>query len=109
MKSFFVKNYIQLIGHCGGDTKYNEFANGQTRARVSLATSYNSKDADGNWVQHTTWHRVVGWGPKASTMRDKLGKGSRVMIEGRLEYGSYEKEGVTVKTTDIVAERVLPL
>ncbi len=109
MNFFSVKNYIQLIGHCGGDTKYNELTNGATVARVNLATSYNTKDTDGNWVQHTTWHTVVGWGPKASTMRDKLTKGSRVMIEGRIEYGSYEKEGQTVKTTDIVAERVLPL
>lgn len=104
-----MKNAIQLIGHCGAEAKYYDTANGSSLARVSVATSYNSKDKDGNWVAHTTWHRVVGFGPRATAMRDKLAKGSRVLVEGRMEYGSYEKEGQTIYTAEVIADRVLPL
>ena len=46
------------------------------------------------------------WGKLAEICGQYLSKGRTVYIEGRLKYGSYEKDGVKHYTTDIVAENM---
>jgi len=48
----------------------------------------------------------VVWRKLAEICGQYLSKGKQVMIEGRIEYGSYEKDGVKHYTTDIVAENM---
>lgn len=48
----------------------------------------------------------VAWGKLAENLSRFSGKGLRVAVEGRLETGSYEKDGRTVYTTDVRASNV---
>lgn len=50
--------------------------------------------------------RVVAFGKTAELCDRYLDKGMRVGVEGSIRTGSYEKDGRTVYTTDIVADRV---
>ena len=105
-----MRNYIQLVGHLGQDPELTSFDNGGTKARISVATNRRYKSRDGEPVEETTWHRVIGYGTTAEIMRDKLARGKRVLVEGRMEYRSYEnKEGQKVQTSEVVAQRVLAL
>lgn len=105
-----MRNYIQLVGHLGKDPELVTFDNGGTKARFSLATNRRYKSRDGEPVDETTWHRVIGFGATAEIIRDKLARGKRVLVEGRMQYGSYEnKDGHTVQTSEVVAQRVMAL
>ena len=104
-----MRNYIQLVGHLGKDPELTTFDNGSTKACLSLATNYKYTSRDGDPVEETTWHRVIGFGTTAEIMRDRLSRGKRVLIEGRMQYGTYEKDGQTVNTAEVVAQRVTPL
>jgi len=105
-----MRNYVQLIGHVGADPEIRQTSTGKQTARFSVATSNYYKTADGERVQSTTWHRIIGWNKTAELMSSKLNKGSRVMIEGRIENREFEdKEGNTRHFTEIIARSFLAL
>ena len=74
--------------------------------KFSLATSRKFTGKDGQKQEKTEWHRIVAWSKLAEICGQYLSKGKQVVIEGRIEYGSYEKDGVKHYTTDIVAENM---
>lgn len=92
-------NKVILIGNLGKDPESN---NGATR--LTLATSESHKDKQtGENVERTEWHRVVLFGRLGEIATQYLKKGSKVYIEGRLQTSSYEKNGETRYSTDIIA------
>lgn len=51
--------------------------------------------------------RITVFGRQAENCEKYLSKGKKVAVQGRLQTGSYQnREGVTVYTTDVVADRV---
>lgn len=95
-------NKCVLIGQVGKDPEFRVTAGGTAMARFSLATTESRKDKDGNRTKETSWHRCVVWQKQAEVARDYLRKGTLLYVEGRIQYGNYEKDGVKVYTTDIV-------
>ena len=97
-------NKVILVGNLGNDpeTKYTQ--GGMAITTLSLATTSVRKDKDGNTQEKTEWHRVKLFGKLGEIAGEYLKKGRQVYIEGRLEYGSYEKDGVKHYTTDVVAD-----
>src|SRR3982751_2341112 len=96
-------NKVILVGRLGADPEVKTINGGNTVARLSLATSENWKDKDGNKQERTEWHRVTLWGKQAEVAGKYLTKGRQVYIEGRLQTSSYEKDGVKKYSTEIVA------
>ena len=98
-------NKVILIGNCGRDPEIRYLPSGQAVANVSIATSTRRKNRDtGESVEDTQWHRVTFYDRLAEIAGEYLKKGRQVYIEGRLEYGSYEKDGVKHYTTDIIGD-----
>ncbi len=95
-------NKVILIGNLGNDPDVRSTQSGTTIATLSVATTSARKDRDGNWQEKTEWHRVKIFGKTAETAKMYLTKGSQVYIEGHIEYGSYDKDGVKHYTTDII-------
>lgn len=50
--------------------------------------------------------RVVTWGKLAENVANYTTKGKLVAVQGRINTGSYEKEGVKIYTVDVVANQV---
>jgi len=73
--------------------------------RLSVATSERRKQGD-QWVEHTEWHRVVCFGRTAENCARFLAKGREVLVEGRIQTSTFEKDGEKRYSTEIVAERV---
>lgn len=94
-------NRVTLIGNAGGDPRVTETSKGTKVAHVSLATN-RVFTVDGEEERRTDWHRLTFWGASAETVGRYLRKGSRLYVDGRIEYGSYEKEGVSVPSVDVV-------
>lgn len=99
-------NKVILVGHLGKDPETTYTQSGMAITRISLATTTSRKDRDGNTQEKTEWHRVVFFNRLAEIAGEYLRKGASVYIEGRLSYGSYEKDGVKHYTTDIVADEM---
>lgn len=99
-------NKVILVGNLGNDPEVKYTQGGMAITTLSLATTSVRKDRDGNQQEKTEWHRVKLFGKLGEIAGEYLKKGRQVYIEGRLEYGSYDKDGVKHYTTDIVADEM---
>lgn len=72
-------------------------------ARYSLAVDRRFKDNDGNY--QTDFINIVVFGKGAEFAEKYLKKGTKVVVTGRIQTGSYtNKDGQKVYTTDVIAE-----
>lgn len=101
-------NKIILIGNVGRDPDVQQTKNGTKVAHFSLAT--NRRSAPGTDDEpRTDWHRLTVWNRLAQVAEDYVRTGDRVYIEGRLEYDSYERDGVVIPTAEIVVRELVLL
>ena len=97
-------NRVILVGNAGSDPDVRETGNGKTVAHLSLATNRAWRDGHGEEKSETSWHRLTFWNGAAQTIEKFVRKGSRLYVEGRIQYGSYDRDGQMVPTCDIVVE-----
>lgn len=97
-------NKATLIGNLGRDPEVRYTPDGLAVANFSIATSEKWKDKNsGEMQERTEWHRIVAFGRLGEICGEYLSKGKQVYIEGRIQTRSWEKDGVTRYTTEIVA------
>jgi single-strand DNA-binding protein len=100
-------NKVIIVGRLGTDPEVKTVTGGQQVARLSVATSENWTDKQGQKQERTEWHRVVVWGKLADLCGKYLSKGRQVYLEGRLQTRSWEdQQGVKKYTTEIVASTI---
>ena len=105
-----LRNKVQLIGNLGADPEIKTFDSGKKKVKLSLATSENYKNANGEKVEQTQWHNVIAWGKTADVAEKYLHKGSEIAIEGKIQYRSYEdKKGEKRYITEIMVNELLLL
>lgn len=103
-------NKVILVGRLGKDPEVRNLENGTTVANFTLATSESYKDrTTGEKKEITEWHNIVVWRALAEITQKYLHKGDMVYIEGKLRTRSWEKEGVTRYTTEVVADNMTML
>jgi len=76
---------IVIVGNLGKDPEMRYTPNGQAVTSFSVATSRQYTANNGQLVKETTWFRVSAWGKQAETCNQYLKKGSKVLVEGRLQ------------------------
>jgi single-strand DNA-binding protein len=104
------KNRIQLIGNLGGKPEIKKTEGGKKLAQFSLATSENFRNAKGESIKETQWHRVVAWGKVAEVAEKFLDKGKAVAIEGKLVSRSYnDKDGNKKYISEVQVNEILLL
>lgn len=97
-------NKVIIVGNLGRDPEVSYTPSGMAVARLNIATTDTWTDrATGERKDKTEWHRVVVFNKQAENCGRYLTKGRQVYVEGRLQTSSYEKDGVTRYTTDIIA------
>lgn len=99
-------NKVILIGNCGKDPEIRSLSSGSMVANISIATTSKRKDANGDYVNDTQWHRVTFYGKLAEIVGKYVKRGSPIYVEGRLKYSKYEKDGVERHVTEIVGEEM---
>jgi single-strand DNA-binding protein len=97
-------NKVILVGNLGKDPEVSYTAGGMAVAKFSVATTDEWKDkSTSENKERTEWHRITAFGRLAEICGEYLAKGRQVYIEGRIQTSSYEKDGVTRYSTDIIA------
>jgi single-strand DNA-binding protein len=100
-------NKVILIGNLGADPEIKYMPSGKAVANVRMATSTSWKDKQtGEQKDRTEWHRVTFYDRLAEIVGEYLRKGSQVYVEGRLQTRTYEKEGQTHYSTEIIADNM---
>lgn len=95
-------NKVILIGRLVADPEIRYTQSGKAVASYRLAVDRPFKQ-DGQ--QEADFINCVAWGKTGEFAGNYLHKGTKIAVEGRIQTGSYEKDGVKHYTTDIVVDR----
>jgi len=75
---------IIIVGNLGKDPEMRYTPSGQAVTTFNVATNRKYTGSDGNLVKETIWFRINVWGRQAEPCSQYLKKGSKVLVEGRL-------------------------
>lgn len=101
-------NKIILVGNVGRDPDVRTTSTGAKVAHLSMATSRRIPRGEA-FEERTDWHRLTLWDHLAQFAEDYIRKGDRMYVEGRLEYDSFERSGVTIPTAEIAVRELVLL
>ncbi len=92
-------NKTMLIGRVTKDIECRYTATTQKAvARFTLAVNRMRKDDGADFIS------CIAWGKTAEIMEKYVKRGHQISVIGRIQTGSYEKDGHKVYTTDVVVE-----
>lgn len=93
-------NYVSLLGRLTKDPELKYTQSGKAFCRFSVAVSREFNR------ELTDFINCVAWDKTAETIAEYLRKGRRILVQGRIQTGSYDdKNGQKVYTTDIVVDK----
>ena len=100
-------NKVILIGNAGRDPETRYMPSGSPVCNLPVATSEVWKDKNtGQQQERTEWHRVVFFNRLAEIVNEYVRKGTKVYIEGSLRTRSWEQDGVTRYSTEVIASEM---
>ncbi len=97
-------NKVVLIGRVTRDPELRYTASNIPNVRFTLAVNRTFQNQSGE--TEADFVPIVVWRKQAENVKKYVSKGSLVAVEGRIQTGSYEKDGQRVYTTDVVADNV---
>lgn len=101
-------NKVILIGNITRDLELRYIPGGQAVVEFSIAVNQRFKDKAGQSQEKTDFIPIVAWGKQAELIKQYLGKGSSVYVEGRLQQDSWEDktDGTKKSKLKVVAQHV---
>ena len=92
-------NQVILIGRPTADPQLSKTPNGKEYTKFQLAVNRRGSDS-------ADFISIVAWEKIAETIVKYVTKGKQIAITGRIQTGTYEKDGAKRSTFDIVVEQV---
>jgi single-strand DNA-binding protein len=102
-------NTVTIIGNITREPELRFTPSGQANTRFGVAVNRRWQDkGSGEWQEATSFFDVVCWRELAENVSESLPKGARVLVTGRLEQRSYERDGDKRSIVEIIADEVGP-
>ena len=103
-------NSITISGNITRDPEMRYTPSGVSKVTFGVAVNRSWRNQQSQeWEEQTSFFNVVCWREMAENVSESLGKGSRVVVTGRLEQRSWETEnGEKRSVVEIVADEVGP-
>jgi single-strand DNA-binding protein len=99
-------NRVILVGNLTRDIELKYTPGGTAVTDIGMAVNDRRKSATGEWVDETTFVDVTLWGRTAEVASEYLGKGSPILVEGRLKLDTWETEGQKRSKLRVVCDRM---
>ncbi|XP_063074156.1 single-stranded DNA-binding protein, mitochondrial [Engraulis encrasicolus] len=108
-------NKVQLLGRVGQDPVMRQVDGRNPVTIFSMATNEMWRSGEGgnpdtgDVSQKTTWHRISVFKPGLRDVAYQyVKKGSRLLVEGKLDYGEYvDKNNVRRQATTIIVDNIV--
>lgn len=98
-------NKVILMGRLTRDPEYHAPASEQGTAVARYTLAIDRPKREGQEAQ-ADFPNCVAFGKSAEFAKNYLNKGTKILVTGRIQTGSYtNKDGVKVYTTDVVVEQ----
>ncbi len=105
-----IGNTVDLVGNITRDPELRFTPGGMAVAQFGLAVNRRRQDRQTQeWKEETSFFDVVAYGTLAENVSESLTRGSRVVVQGRLEQRSWEtQEGDKRSKIEVVADEIGP-
>lgn len=105
--AYFSINRVVLVGRLTRDPELRSLPSGVSVCGLRLACSSSRRDAEGDYHERPNYFDVSVYGGPAESVSRYMRKGSRVAIDGRLEWREWETaEQQKRQAVNIVADTV---
>lgn len=103
-------NSVTIVGTLTRDPELRFTPSGQGVASFGVAVNRRWQNKQTNeWEEAVSFFDVVAWGTLGENVAECLTKGTRVIVDGRLEQRSWETEGGDKRSKiEIVADEIGP-
>ena len=95
-------NKVMLMGNLTRDPELKYTQGGSPYAKFGLAINRKFKQGD-EWKEDVCFVDITTWGNLADNCSKYIRKGSPVFVEGRLNLGTWEKDGEKRSKLDVIA------
>ena len=99
-------NRVVLVGNITREIELRYTQSGTAVTDIGLAINERKKNPSGEWVDDPQFIDVTLWGRTAEVAAEYLGKGSPILIEGRLKLETWEADGQKRSRLKVVGERM---
>ncbi len=105
-----IGNSVDIVGNITRDPELRFTPGGMAVAQFGLAVNRRRQDRTTNeWKEETSFFDVVAYGSLAENISESLSRGSRVLVQGRLEQRSWEtQDGDRRSKIEVVADEIGP-
>jgi single-strand DNA-binding protein len=101
--------HLTLVGRLAADPDLRRTQDGRAVARFRVAVNRARRTADDQWEEQTDWFSVTAFGPLAERAAERLAKGQRALVGGRLETRVWEGPEGPRTFLDVLASEIVPL
>jgi len=100
-------NYVIVAGNLTKDPIFRQTTNNTPVVNFSIASNRKYKDSSNQWQEDVCYVGIVAWNKLAESCRDRLKKGSAVLVDGELQSRSWKSEdGQNRSIVEIKARRI---
>ena len=99
-------NRVVLTGRLTKDVELRATPSGANVASFTVAVDGFGRDQNNNPVNQASFINCVAWRQTAEFVSRYFQKGSMIAVQGSIQTGSYEKDGIKRRTFEIVADNV---
>ncbi len=105
--SYFSINRVVLVGRLTRDPELRALPSGTSVCSLRIACNSSRRDADGEFLERPNFFDVSAYGASGESVSHYMRRGSRVAIDGRLEWREWETaEQERRQAVSIVADTV---
>ncbi|MCW3020243.1 MAG: single-strand binding protein [Solirubrobacterales bacterium] len=105
--SYFTINRVVLVGRLTRDPELRALPSGTSVCGLRIACNSSYKDADGELVERPNFFDVSAYGAAGESVSRYMRRGSRVAVDGRLEWREWETaEQERRQAVSVVADTV---
>lgn len=100
-------NYVIIAGNLTKDPVYRTTTNNSSVVNFTIASNRKFKDSSNQWQEDVCYVGIVAWNKLAESCKDRLKKGSAVLIDGELQSRTWKNDdGNTRNIVEIKARRI---
>ena len=101
-------NNIIIVGNLCKDIEVKTSSSGKPYLKNTVAVQRDFKAPNEDKYQ-SDFFNITVFGKTAEFMAKFCAKGKKVLVQGRMQSGDYEKDGIKHYTMDLMAEKVEPM
>lgn len=100
-------NRVTISGNCTRDGELRQTAGGTSVLGFGVAVNDRRKNGKtGEWEDHPNFVDCTMFGQRAEKLARYISKGSKVCVEGKLRYSSWERDGQKRSKLEVLVDEI---